>query len=164
MMNKKSSSSSNVHSGEGISRHQELLDKFRSSRLTPKEFITNCLQNGMVSGADALELMGVLKSKVTTRSFALADLSDETHFRQGLYETTMEDTENNPVFVIQFDYNLSEYSHEIQEMLEVFSRSLAEMISQKQDVDDHQDIDISASREEAMDTILDSLPGDAVPH
>ncbi|MTI13225.1 hypothetical protein [Sansalvadorimonas verongulae] len=159
MINKKSPSSDT-----GVYRHQELLDKFRSSQQTPKEFITQCLQEGMVSGADALELMSVLQSKITTRSFALADLSDDDHFRQGLYETNRDDSENNPIFVVQFDQNLIEHSEAIQEMLETFARSMAEFVSQHEDAEEIRQIDVSCTREEAMETILESLPGDSARH
>ena len=151
-------------SDTGVYRHQELLDKFRSSKQTPKEFITQCLQNGMVSGADALELMTVLQSKITTRSFALADLSDDDCFRQGLYETTRDDSENNPIFVIQFDQKLIDHSEAIQEMLETFARGMAEFVSQYEDAEEIKEIDVCCTREEAMDTILESLPGDSVQH
>ncbi|WP_281645841.1 hypothetical protein [Parendozoicomonas sp. Alg238-R29] len=161
MINKKSPSSEN-----GVYRHKDLLNRFRDSRQTPKEFISQCLQNGMVSGADALELMSVLKSKITTRSFTLADLTDEDHFRHGLYETTLEDSENNPVFVIQFDQKLTEHAKEIQELLEGFSRDVAELVSESEneDLQDIDEVDVCCSREEAMETILESLSGDAVRH
>ncbi len=164
MINKKSHSPDSEGFDAGISRHQDLLERFRDSRQTPREFITYCLKNNMVSGADALELLTVLKSKVTTRSFALADLSDEEYFRQGLYETTREDSENNPVFVIQFDNKLEEYSEDIQELLETFSRNVAELVSHRQDVEDIKETEVGATREEAMETILDSLPVDSLSH
>ncbi len=145
-------------------RHQGLLERFKDSRQTPREFITQCLQAGLVSGADALELMPALKSKVSTRSFALADLSDEQHFRQGLYETTLEDSENNPVFVIQFDQKLQSHSEEIQTLLENFTRDMAELVSQYEGNEAIKETDVCSTREEAMDTILDTLPSDSPSH
>ena len=158
MMNKKNPGTDSI-----FNRHQELIEQFRDSRQTPREFLTRCLESRKVSAADALELMTVLKSKVLTRTFTLADLSDEDSFRLGLYETSQEDTENNPIFVIQFSESVREHSGEAKTLLEEFSRNLAEMVSRHQK-EVSVDTDYRASKREAMETILDTLSVDAVRH
>ena len=144
-------------------RHQDLIDQFRQSHQTPKEFITRCLLNRTVSAADAIELMTELKSKVLTRSFALADLSDEDFYRLGFYETEGQDVENNPLFVIQFNGMMREHDKEVSNLLEEFSRKLAELVTRY-----HKKHDIQAdpliARQEAMETILDTLSVDSICH
>ncbi|CAM3603251.1 hypothetical protein [Parendozoicomonas haliclonae] len=165
MINKKSPGPDRDDHGTVASRHQELLEMYRHSGQTPQEFVTDCLQNRMLSGADALELMSVLTSKTTTRSFALADLTDEEFFRMGFYETTREDTENSPIFIMQFNNELVEHSEAIQTMLEQFSRDLAELITEKQAQDEVVvATDPGISREEAMSAVMATLSSDAVRH
>ncbi len=164
MINKKSPSAINGNQGCTETRHQELLEMYRHSGQTPREFVADCLQNRMLSGADAIELMEVLVAKTTTRSFALADLTDDDHFRLGFYETTLEDTENSPIFIMQLNHELVKHSEEIQVFLEPFARELAELISEHQDVELPEEVNPSTSRAEAMDTILASLPNDTSSH
>ncbi|MCL6270866.1 hypothetical protein M3P05_13125 [Sansalvadorimonas sp. 2012CJ34-2] len=144
-------------------RHQELIDQFHNSNLSPKEFVIRCLANRTVSAADAIDLMTVLKAKVLTRSFALADLSDDDFYRLGLYETMGEDVENNPLFVIQLNNSMREHSEAVSDLLEDFSRKLAELAARNQE-DTSGAPDPLVSRQEAMDTILDTLSVDAVQH
>ena len=153
----------NPNDGTSVHRHQDLIDQFRNSHQTPKEFITRCLLNRMVSAADALELMTVLKSKVLTHTFTLADLSDEEFYRQGLYETSGDDVENSPLFVIQFSDFMRDHQKEVGELLEDFARKMAELVARHQEhtIDE---CDTMMTRKEAMDTILDTLPTDSVRH
>ncbi len=60
------------------------LDKCQGSRKPSRDFISYCLRKKLVSGTDALELKPILKSKLATRTFVLADLSYKEHFRMGL--------------------------------------------------------------------------------
>ncbi len=163
MTNKKSPSAVDGSNGRTASRYEKLVERFRISGQTPREFVTRCLQRNMVSGADALELMALLSAKTVTRSFALADLTDEEHFRLGFYETTVEDSENKPIFIMQFDNELVQYSDAIQELLEGFARNLAELISDYENKELPED-NPDNFMDEAMETVLDSLPADTVRH
>ena len=163
MKNRKIPSLVDSSNGETAERYQELMELFRASGQTPKEFVTRCLQKNMVSGASAIELMSMLSAKTMTRSFALANLTDDDHFRLGFYETTVEDTENKPIFIMQLDHDLVKHADAIEEMLETFARNLAEMISEKDELELPQE-NPEDFVEEAMETILDSLPTNAPRH
>lgn len=151
------------HGKDLLERYELLINRFRESSQEPQDFIADCLRAGSVTANDAIDLMKYLKSTVDSRSFALADLSDNGHFRLGLYETNRQDSENNPVFVIQFDDSLSGFKDEIDTVLEEFARSVAEitcLTPQSMPVA----VDPKASHEEAVQAIFDAMPADATCH
>lgn len=112
--------------------YQALLEQYYESNQTPKEFISTCLREGAVTASDASSLLNRLSSDFTKRSYALADVSDERFFRFGLYETTKEDCENSPVFMIQCADELREYEEDVLKLLETFSRDLAHLVVEKE--------------------------------
>ena len=145
-------------------RYEVLINRFRESSQEPQDFIADCLREGIVTANDALDLMRYLGSSIDSRSFALVDLSDDEHFRLGLYETNRLDSENNPIFVIQLDGRLSHYKEEIDAVVEEFARSVAEIVCMDtemlpQPVDDYQ-----TSQEKAIQAIFDAMPADATRH
>ncbi|WP_211829869.1 hypothetical protein [Kistimonas asteriae] len=147
-----------------LERYEVLISRFRESSQEPQDFIADCLREGAVTANDALDLMKYLKSSVDSRSFALADLSDDEHFRLGLYETNRPDSENNPIFVIQFDDKLSRFKEEVDVVLEEFARSVAEIACMDTEVlplpiDDNQ-----TNQEEAVQAIFDAMPTDTTCH
>ncbi|OQX33096.1 MAG: hypothetical protein B0D91_15170 [Oceanospirillales bacterium LUC14_002_19_P2] len=147
-----------------LERYEVLISRFRESSQEPQDFIADCLREGAVTANDALDLMKYLKSSVDSRSFALADLSDDEHFRLGLYETNRPDSENNPIFVIQFDGKLSRYKEEIDVVLEEFARSVAEIACMDTEVLPLSIDDNQTNQEEAVQAIFDAMPTDTTCH
>jgi hypothetical protein len=109
--------------------------------------------------------MKYLKSSIKSRSFALADLSDESHFRLGLYEANRPDSENDPVFIIQFDDRLNRYKEEIDAVLEDFARSVAEIACL-----DPETVPLPTSmghetcHEQVAQSLFDAMPADTTCH
>jgi|GEM_PF-5277238 len=115
--------------------YQALIEQYHQSNQTPKEFISACLRKGSVTAGDANSLLARLSEELTKRSYALADVSDEQFFRFGLYETSKEDCENSPLFIIQCAEELRMYEVEVLQLLECFSKSLAHLVVEKETVD-----------------------------
>lgn len=148
-----------------LERYEILINRFRESHQDPQDFIADCLREGAVTTNDAVLLMRYLKSSVESRSFALANLSDESYFRLGLYETDLPDSENNPVFVIQFDDRLNQHKEKIDVVLEEFARSVAEIVcldTEKVALPTSTDNEID--QEDVVQAIFDAMPADTICH
>ena len=115
--------------------YQALLEQYYESNQSPKEFISTCLREGAVTASDAGSLLDRLSSELTKRSYALADVSDDRFFRFGLYETSKDDCENSPVFIIQCADELRDYEDDVLKLLEAFSRNLAHLVVEKETKD-----------------------------
>lgn len=153
------------HGDDFLERYEMLISRFRESHQNPQDFIADCLREGAVTANDAILLMKYLKSSVESRSFALADLSDESYFRLGLYEADHPDSENNPVFVIQFDGRLNQHKEKIDVVLEEFARSVAEILCLDTEVETlPPSTDYEIDKEDVVEAIFDAMPVDTTCH
>ena len=145
-----------------IERYRAVIERYRESKQEPQAFIIDCLKAGTVTVSDAAKLVSYLTSGSMSRSFALADLSDDSSFRLALYETSEGGSSSVPLFVVQLDQSLRIHSEELSAHLEVFAHKVAELSCAHDN--SHQDGQrISDCAFDTEQDILNSILVEAIP-